>query len=226
MIKDVAVAAARPRLTSFRNTVNRRAKRTSRGATSLITSSKTSANAPPTNRSRPCSWPPASASCWASCLGELARSPLVTHVELISPYRTPSLRFDNPRVGYRIPPDSNDPRIYPERHIDMAEETDPGQAAAGQQQVQVLVDEREMKTLYANAYRIHTAEQEAVIDFGFNMPNPNSQPGQQQQVLLKVTDRVVISYVTAKRLALSLQQLVKRFEQQFGEIPVMPGQRK
>jgi hypothetical protein len=97
----------------------------------------------------------------------------------------------------------------------------PGQ----QQQVQVLVDERDMKTLYANAYRIHTAEQEAVIDFGFNMPNPNAQQGQ-QQVLLKVTDRVVISYVTAKRLALSLQQLVKRFEQQFGEIPVMPGQRK
>src|SRR3954470_1266848 len=114
----------------------------------------------------------------------------------------------------------------------MAEEHDPattggvpqGGGQAGQ--VQVLVDERDMKTLYANAYRIHTAEQEAVIDFGFNMPNPNAQAGQQQQVLLKVTDRVVISYVTAKRLALSLQQLVKRFEQQFGEIPVMPGQRK
>ena len=108
----------------------------------------------------------------------------------------------------------------------MAEETEQAGQAAGQQQVQVLVDERDMKTLYANAYRIHTAEQEAVIDFGFNMPNPNAQAGQQQQVLLKVTDRVVISYVTAKRLALSLQQLVKRFEQQFGEIPVMPGQRK
>ena len=111
----------------------------------------------------------------------------------------------------------------------MAEELDPNTsstaAPAGQQQVQVLVDERDMKTLYANAYRIHTAEQEAVVDFGFNMPNPNAQPGQ-QQVLLKVTDRVVISYVTAKRLMLSLQQLVKRFEQQFGEIPVMPGQRK
>jgi hypothetical protein len=111
----------------------------------------------------------------------------------------------------------------------MAEEIEAGgqaaAAAGGQQQVQVLVDERDMKTLYANAYRIHTAEQEAVIDFGFNMPNPNAQGGQ-QQVLLKVTERVVISYVTAKRLALSLQQLVKRFEQQFGEIPVMPGQRK
>src|SRR3954470_8642808 len=111
----------------------------------------------------------------------------------------------------------------------MAEEITPAATttdAGGQQQVQVLVDERDMKTVYANAYRIHTAEQEAVIDFGFNMPNPNAQAGQRRQVLLKVTDRVVISYVTAKRLALSLQQLVKRFEQQFGEIPVMPGQRK
>lgn len=109
----------------------------------------------------------------------------------------------------------------------MAEEITPaaGQTGDAGQQVQVLVDERDMKTVYANAYRIHTAEQEAVVDFGFNMPNPNAQGGQ-QQVLLKVTDRVVISYVTAKRLAMSLQQLVKRFEQQFGEIPVMPGQRK
>src|SRR5213083_2085412 len=116
-----------------------------------------------------------------------------------------------------------------ERTFTMAEELEgqpAAQAGQGQQQVQVLVDERDMKTVYANAYRIHTAEQEAVLDFGFNMPNPNTQPGQQQQVLLKVTDRVVISYVTAKRLALSLQQLVKRFEQQFGEIPVQPGQRK
>src|SRR3954463_7500938 len=109
----------------------------------------------------------------------------------------------------------------------MAEEIEGQTAAAGggQQQVQVLVNERDMKTVYANAYRIPTAEQEAVVDFGFNMPNPNAQGGQ-QQVLLKVTDRVVISYVTAKRLALSLQQLVKRFEQQFGEIPVMPGQQQ
>ena len=57
-------------------------------------------------------------------------------------------------------------------------------------------------------------------------PDQLERTGEPLAVLLKVTDRVVISYVTAKRLALSLQQLVKRFEQQFGEIPVMPGQRK
>lgn len=84
---------------------------------------------------------------------------------------------------------------------------------------QVLVDEKEMRTSYANAYRIHTAEQEAIIDFGLNMPNPNVKPGDPQQILLRINDRMVLSYVTAKRLSLSLAALVKRFEDKFGEIP-------
>lgn len=94
-----------------------------------------------------------------------------------------------------------------------------------QQQIQVMLDEREMRTTYSNAYRIHTAADEVIVDIGFNMPNPNAQPGQpSQQMLFKVSDRVIMSYSNAKRLSASLQQLVKRFEQQFGEIPVQPGQ--
>jgi hypothetical protein len=58
------------------------------------------------------------------------------------------------------------------------------------------------------------------------MPNPNPQNPGQQQLLFKVTDRVIISYTNAKRLAISLTQLVKRYEQQFGEIPLQPGQRR
>jgi len=90
--------------------------------------------------------------------------------------------------------------------------------------VQVLLDERELRTIYTNAYRIHTAAEEVVIDLGFNMPNPNPQQGQ-QQLLFKVTDRVIMSYSAAKRLTLSLTQLIKRYEQQFGEISVQPGRR-
>lgn len=114
----------------------------------------------------------------------------------------------------------------------MAEEIGTGGAAAGgnsgenQQGVQVLLDERELRTLYTNAYRIHTSAEEVIIDLGFNMPNPNPQGGQ-AQLLFKVTDRAIMSYTNAKRLAMSLSQLVKRYEQQFGEIPMQPGtQRK
>ena len=101
------------------------------------------------------------------------------------------------------------------------------QQPEGQPQgVQVLLDERELKTTYTNAYRIHTAPEEVVIDLGFNMANPNNQGQQQQQLLFKVTDRVIMTYVNAKRLAMSLGQLIKRYEQQFGELPLQPGQRK
>jgi hypothetical protein len=112
----------------------------------------------------------------------------------------------------------------------MSEEANqPGQAAPEgpqQQNVQVLLDERELKMIYSNAYRMHQAPEEVVIDFGFNMVNPNPQNPGQPQLLFKVTDRVVMTYTNAKRLAMSLSQLVKRYEQQFGELPTTPGQRR
>jgi len=109
----------------------------------------------------------------------------------------------------------------------MSEETttqQPGAEGGQQQGVQVVLDEREMRTIFSNAYRIHTTAEEVVVDFGFNMANPNPQAGQ-QQLLFKVNDRVIMSYSNVKRLAVSLQQLVRRYEQQFGEIPTNPAQR-
>jgi hypothetical protein len=102
------------------------------------------------------------------------------------------------------------------------------QPQGGEQQVQVLLDERELRTIYSNAYRIHTSAEEVVVDLGFNMPNPNNQSQQSgpPQLLFKVTERVIMSYSNAKRLTMSLTQLIKRYEQQFGEIALQPGQRK
>ena len=94
------------------------------------------------------------------------------------------------------------------------------QAAAAGKGPQVIIDERDLQLVYANAYRIHAAD-EVVLDLGYNMPNPNPQQGGQpgvQQVLYKGSHRVVMSYANAKRLAGSLVQLIKRYEQQFGEI--------
>src|SRR5580704_7576261 len=104
----------------------------------------------------------------------------------------------------------------------MAEDIDPGQP---QQQMQVMLDERELKTLYLNAYRIHATNDEVVVDLGFNMPDPNPRNPAQPALLLRITDRAIMSYGTAKRLALSLGQLIKRYEQQFGELPVNPNPR-
>ena len=110
----------------------------------------------------------------------------------------------------------------------MAEDIQQGGEATGvqggqQANVQVMLDEREMRTIFTNAYRIHTTAEEVVVDFGFNMANPNPAAAGQQQLLFKVYERAIMSYPTVKRLALSLQQLVRRYEQQFGEIPTNPA---
>src|SRR3954465_14933741 len=107
----------------------------------------------------------------------------------------------------------------------MAEDATQGAGAEGREGVGVLLDERELRTFFANAYRIHTSAEEVIIDLGFNMPNPNPNAPGGAQLLFKVTDRAIMSYTNAKRLAMSLSQLIKRYEQQFGEIP-MGGQRR
>lgn len=102
----------------------------------------------------------------------------------------------------------------------MADETN---APNPNEQVQVLLDERDLRTVYSNAYRIHTAAEEVIVDIGFNMPNPNPAPGSTApQVVFKVTERVIMNYSAAKRLTGSLTQLIKRYEQQFGEVPIGP----
>ncbi len=91
---------------------------------------------------------------------------------------------------------------------------------------QVIIDERELQYVYANAYRVHAAD-EVVLDLGYNMPNPNPNPQAQQgvqQVLYRGSHRVIMTYANAKRLAGSLVQLVKRYEQQFGEIKLPQAQ--
>ena len=102
----------------------------------------------------------------------------------------------------------------------MAEENQDG---GQQQQMQLLLDERELRQIYTNSYRINATPDEVIVDLGFNMPNPNTQPNQPQQILLKINDRVVMSYLTAKRLSLSLSQVVRQYEQRYGEL-VPPGQ--
>jgi hypothetical protein len=121
-------------------------------------------------------------------------------------------------VTIRLPDFSGKETAMSETHTDPSHQNP-------QQQVRVTLDERDLKTIFANAYRIHTTAEEVVVDFGFNMPDPNPQQ-QQPQLLFKVTDRVIMSYSSIKRLSTSLSQLIKRYEQQFGEIPTQPGPRK
>lgn len=90
-----------------------------------------------------------------------------------------------------------------------------------QQQVQLSIDESKMTTSYANTIRTSTTPDEVVMDFGINlpMPGPNNQPA----ILFSVGSRVVMNWGGAKRLAMSLAQVVRQYEERNGEINI--GQR-
>jgi hypothetical protein len=102
--------------------------------------------------------------------------------------------------------------------VNMAEDVQSEGTQPAQGGIALMVDERDMRTVYCNNYRISTNNDEVVVDLCFLMMSPTPQQGGQQQMILKANDRVIINYTNAKRLALSLGQIVKRYEQQFGEL--------
>jgi hypothetical protein len=88
----------------------------------------------------------------------------------------------------------------------------------GQQQIRLRVDEREMTSAYANAFRTNGTAEEVMLDFGLNLIGQPAQGQTQPEILFKVTNRVVMNYYSAKRLAITLSQLIRRHEEQFGEL--------
>jgi hypothetical protein len=91
-----------------------------------------------------------------------------------------------------------------------AEET---RAPAQQQQqsFQVQVDDNNAAALYANFCRVTGSPEELIIDFGLN-PQPVGVPTQP----IKVSQRVIVNFFTAKRLLNALALSVQRHESVFG----------
>ncbi len=93
------------------------------------------------------------------------------------------------------------------------------QQQTGQRKVTVHVDERDMDTSYCNAFRTNGTADEVMIDCGLNIVRPaGGSEGEGDNVLFKVNDRVIMNYYTAKRLAITLGQIVRNHEEQFGEL--------
>ncbi|MCK4277362.1 MAG: DUF3467 domain-containing protein [Phycisphaerae bacterium] len=97
----------------------------------------------------------------------------------------------------------------------------------GQQQVRLRIDERNMTTSYANAFRANGTAEEVMLDFGLNILIPPSGEEQTQpEIIFKVNERVVLNYYSAKRLAITLSQLIRRHEEQFGELELDVAKRR
>ncbi len=105
---------------------------------------------------------------------------------------------------------------------------------AGGQQVRLRIDQRNMGTHYANAFRTNATADEVILDMGLNqvIPATPGTPGSTgasgpdgklqgdvaAEMLFDINSRVILNYFTAKRLAITLGQIVRKHEERFGEL--------
>ena len=87
----------------------------------------------------------------------------------------------------------------------------PPQPPQQQQRVQLQVEDSEAISLYANFCRVTGSPEELIIDFGLN-PQPVGIPKDP----IKVKQRIIVHYFTAKRLLAALATSVQRHESVFG----------
>jgi hypothetical protein len=89
-----------------------------------------------------------------------------------------------------------------------------GEGSGQPTQVQIPVDITGMVSSYANFFRVSGTPEEIVLDFGLNtqqMAAGGPEP-------VKLNQRLVMSFYTAKRLLGALQWAVSRYEQNFGNL--------
>ena len=103
-----------------------------------------------------------------------------------------------------------------------------GQPAPGHatQEVTLRLDERNLKSTYANAFRTNATAEEVMLDFGLNLVVPPQKQGGQPEIMFQVNERIIMNYFQAKRLALALGQIIRRHEEQFGEIELDVNKRR
>jgi hypothetical protein len=76
---------------------------------------------------------------------------------------------------------------------------------------QFTVDATTMATAYANFCRVTGTPEELILDFGLNIQEQPTEP-------VKVTNRLVINFYTAKRLLGALHMAVQQHENAYGEL--------
>lgn len=95
------------------------------------------------------------------------------------------------------------------------------QAPQGGQQIQLRLDDAEMESVYVNFFRVTGNPDEVLLDLG--MYSQVVAPGGLEPI--ELTHRLIMNFVTAKKLAGVLREVVARHEQAFGVIEVDPQRR-
>jgi len=87
----------------------------------------------------------------------------------------------------------------------------PEESKPAAESMQVPVDESHIIATYANFCRVTGTPEELIVDFGLN-----KQVGSGAPETIALTQRIIVNFYTAKRLAYALHMAVARHEQAFG----------
>lgn len=85
---------------------------------------------------------------------------------------------------------------------------------AQQQGTRVRWDDSDMSTSYANVCNVSSTREEVTLLFGTNQ----SWHTGQEEVVIKLSDRLILSPFAAKRLSQLLGNIVDQYEQRFGAL--------
>ena len=108
----------------------------------------------------------------------------------------------------------------------MVSRSEQGRDQTGQKQIRVTVDERSLQTNYVSGFRPTMTDEEVMLDFGLNLIRPTGDTEHPVELVFQANNRLILSYYSAKRLAIALGQIVRQFEKQFGEIELNAGKRR
>ena len=75
-------------------------------------------------------------------------------------------------------------------------------------------DDSDMSTSYANVCNVSSTREEVTLLFGTNQ----SWHTGQEEVVIKLSDRLIVSPYAAKRLSLLLGNIVEQYESRFGAL--------
>lgn len=103
--------------------------------------------------------------------------------------------------------------------IDEPVPTTPAATEAGPQ-IQPTIEPADLEPIYTNFARVTGSPEELILDFGLN-----TQPIGNVNTPVKISERLVMNYYTAKRLWHTLGVSLQRHEQTFGVLETDIGKR-
>ena len=103
----------------------------------------------------------------------------------------------------------------------MSDPTTPQVQQTAPQQIQVPIDTTDMENVYANYFRVTPTLDEVLLDLGMHAQLMG--PAGPEPVVL--SHRLIMNFVTAKKLPEVLRLVISRHEQSFGVIEVDPNRR-